>query len=113
MSLCAQNFDYSETYGAHTGDVLVEDLKKLGCRYALIGHSEVRHRKAPRTGESDELISKKMKLCLDKGLTPVLCFGETREEKESAETDKVIVRQLKSAFAAVSDMKKRRCCISV
>lgn len=102
VSLCAQNFDYAESYGAHTGDVLVQDLKGIGCRYAMIGHSEVRHRKDPRTGESDALISKKMKLCLEHGVTPVLCYGETREQKDKGETERVIIEQLKSAFSEVN-----------
>ena len=101
VSLCAQNFDYAESYGAHTGDVLIQDLKSMGCGYVIIGHSEVRHRKAPMTGESDALISKKMRLCLEQGLTPVLCFGEKSEEKGRGETDSVIIRQLRSAFSEV------------
>jgi triosephosphate isomerase len=103
VSLCAQNFDYAEGYGAHTGDVLIQDLKGIGCRYAMIGHSEVRHRKDPRTGESDALISKKVRLCLENGVTPVLCYGETREEKDGGKTESVIIEQLKSAFSEVND----------
>jgi triosephosphate isomerase len=97
-SLCAQNFDYAESYGAHTGDVLVQDLKMMGCKYALIGHSEVRHRNEPRIGESDELIAKKVRLCFKHGITPVVCFGETGKEKDSGETEEVARRQLSSAF---------------
>ena len=99
--ICAQNFDYSENYGAHTGDVLIQDLKYIGCEYALIGHSEVRHRTKPRVGESNDLISKKVSLCIGNGVTPILCFGETKEEKESNQTEKVIVRQLNSALASL------------
>lgn len=99
--ICAQNFDYSENYGAHTGDVLIQDLKSIGCKYALVGHSEVRHRTKPRVGENDDLISKKVNLCIENAVTPVLCFGETKGEKEADQTEKVIVRQLNSALASL------------
>ncbi len=101
VSLCAQDFSYSHSYGAHTGDVLLDDIKKIGCRYAMIGHSEVRHREAPRIGDGDELVSKKIVMCLEAGIVPILCFGETAKEKDSGKTYDVIRRQLESAFSGI------------
>lgn len=100
VHLCAQNLDYAQR-GAHTGDIVVNDLKGLGCKYVLIGHSETRHRAAPRIGESDELIAKKMRLAVDYGIIPVLCFGETMKEHDAGQAEKVVRRQLTSAFADI------------
>ncbi len=107
VGLCAQDFDYQESYGAHTGDVLIEDLKELGCRYVLIGHSEVRNRKCPGTGDSEELIGIKVRMSLKHGLVPVLCFGEKHAEKEAGIAKAVVSRQLNTALAGIS-MKDRR-----
>ncbi|MCL4365254.1 MAG: triose-phosphate isomerase [Candidatus Marsarchaeota archaeon] len=107
VELCAQDFDYQESYGAHTGDVLIEDLKDLGCRYVLIGHSEVRNRKDPHKGDSEELVGIKTRMCLKNGLTPVLCFGEKHEEKEAGIAKAVISRQLDTALDGISRKKRR------
>ncbi|MHB1830022.1 MAG: triose-phosphate isomerase [Candidatus Micrarchaeaceae archaeon] len=101
VSLCAQDFSYSHSYGAHTGDVLLDDIKKIGCRYAMIGHSEVRHREAPGIGDSNELVSKKIGMCLKSGIVPILCFGETAKEKDSGKTYDAIRHQLESAFSGI------------
>ncbi len=79
-----------EEKGAFTGDVSIHALKNAGCTYVLCGHSERRqHHK-----ESDEDIGKQVEAAKVAGLTPILCVGETLEERESGKEDEVIGRQL-------------------
>ena len=69
-------------------------LKEIGVKHVILGHSERRH----IFGESDDMIAKKVKAVLDAGMTPVFCYGETLEERESGNTFTVMERQLKSAI---------------
>ncbi len=93
----AQNV-YYEPKGAFTGEISIPMLKEYDVTHIIIGHSERRH----IFGESDELIAKKVKAVLDAGMTPVLCYGETLEERESGNTFAVMERQLKSAIKDLS-----------
>src|SRR3989344_7660855 len=68
-----------ESEGAFTGEVSAKELKNIGVKYVIVGHSERRH----KLGETDEVVAKKLKAALDEGLTPVLCVGETKKEKDS------------------------------
>lgn len=76
--------------GAYTGDVSASMLTDVGCRYVLVGHSERReyHR------ESSELVAQKFKTACENGLIPVLCVGETLEEREAGKTFDVVGGQL-------------------
>lgn len=76
--------------GAYTGDVSASMLIDTGCRYVIVGHSERReyHR------ESSELVAQKFKVAYENGLTPVLCVGETLEEREAEKTFNVVGGQL-------------------
>jgi triosephosphate isomerase (TIM) len=90
--------------GAYTGEVSVEMLKQFACRYVLVGHSERRMLFA----ESDELVAAKFEAVRTAGLLPVLCVGETLEEREAGHTEAVVARQLqavleKSGVAAMRD----------
>ncbi len=76
--------------GAYTGEVSAAMLAELGCRYALVGHSERR----THYGESDELVAKRFAAARAGGLVPILCVGETLAEREADETEAVIARQL-------------------
>lgn len=76
--------------GAHTGEVAAGMLLDFGCRYVLTGHSERRS----IYGESDEDVADRFEAALAAGLEPVLCVGETLEERESGETEAVVERQL-------------------
>ena len=76
--------------GAHTGEVSAGMLLDFGCRYVLTGHSERR----AIYGESDEDVAKRFEAALASGLEPVLCVGETLEERENGETEAVVERQL-------------------
>jgi triosephosphate isomerase (TIM) len=91
--LGAQDCSIHES-GAYTGEVAAPMLVDLGCRQVIVGHSERRQYHA----ESDELVAQKFARALDCGLTPILCVGETLEQREAGQTEAVVGRQL----AAVS-----------
>jgi triosephosphate isomerase len=97
VNVGAQNV-YFEPKGAFTGEISIPMLKDAGCTRVILGHSERRH----IFGESDELIAKKVKAVLDAGLIPVLCYGETLEEREAGRTAEVVTRQLRTALAGLS-----------
>ncbi len=76
-------------------------LKNLGVKYVIIGHSERRR----HLNETDEMINKKIKAVLEAGLTPVLCIGETRDERDKEETENVLQNQITLALRNVSSSK--------
>ena len=76
--------------GAFTGEVSAAMVAEFGCRYAIVGHSERRR----LYGESDEVVAAKAKAVLQAGLTPIVCVGETLEEREADATEAVVLRQL-------------------
>ena len=92
----AQNCHFEEK-GAFTGEISADMLCEMGVSYVIIGHSERRQYFA----ESDETVSKRMKTALAKGLSVILCVGETLEERELDITKEVINRQLKVALFGV------------
>jgi triosephosphate isomerase len=81
--------------GAHTGEVATSMLLDFGCRYVLVGHSERR----TIYGETDEDVAERFATALEAGLEPVLCVGETLEERESEETEAVVARQIDAVLA--------------
>ena len=81
--------------GAHTGDVSGPQILDAGCRWVLCGHSERRRDHA----ESDELIARKVAAAIRHGLAPLLCVGETLEQREAGETLAVLERQLRSGLS--------------
>ena len=95
VRLGAQNL-WHEDNGAYTANSPA-DAQRLRATHVLIGHSERRH----IVGENDELISKKLRAALSADLTPVLCVGETLEQREAGQTDAVNERQLRSALAGI------------
>jgi len=99
VSLGAQSV-CAESQGAFTGEVSAAMLKDVGCRYVLVGHSERRQ----LFGESDALVARKFVAAQGQGLVPVLCVGETLEEREGDQTAGVVARQLE-AVLAVSGVK--------
>jgi len=80
--------------GAFTGETSPELLKVLGCRYCLVGHSERRS----IFGESDETVALKTRLLLNLGITPVVCVGETLDEREAGRYFEVIDRQVNAVY---------------
>lgn len=80
----------SHEQGAYTGEVSSAMLADVGCRYVIVGHSERRAYHA----ESDQLVADKAKAALAHGVTPIVCVGETRAEREASQTEAVVKRQL-------------------
>jgi triosephosphate isomerase len=83
--------------GAHTGETSGSMLVDMGCHYVLVGHSERRAIYA----ESDADVAKRFKTALEAGLEPVLCVGETQEEREASQTEAVVSRQLDAVLELV------------
>ncbi len=90
----AQNMS-QQAKGAFTGEVSASMLKDFGCAYVIVGHSERR----ALYGESDALVAEKFAAAQTAGLTPILCVGETLEERESGITEQVVARQLDAVIA--------------
>ena len=84
--------------GAFTGEISADMLLDLGVEYVIIGHSERRE----YHNESNELISKKAKTALNAGLKPIVCIGETLEEREAEKTFAVITEQVKGSLAGIT-----------
>ena len=89
ISMGAQDLDTHEP-GAFTGAIAADMLLDVGCRYVIVGHSERRS----FYRESDESVAEKARLATHLGLTPIVCVGETREEREDGVTEEVVRRQL-------------------
>ena len=83
--------------GAYTGEVSVAMLAEFGCRYVIVGHSERRHYHA----ESDLLVAEKAKIALARGVTPIVCVGETLAQRDAGETEVVVKRQLSAVIHAL------------
>ncbi len=83
-----------ENRGAYTGEISAKMAKNLGANYVIIGHSERRR----YLGETGEMINLKIKSALENNLNPILCIGETLDEKKEDKTGEVIARQLELAF---------------
>ena len=84
----------SHEQGAFTGEVSAAMLAECGCRYAIVGHSERR----ALHGESDELVAAKAQAALARGVTPIVCVGETLAERDAGETEAVVKRQLSAVI---------------
>ena len=85
----AQNVS-EHAQGAYTGEVAAGMLKEFGCRYVIVGHSERRQ----TFGETDDAVAAKFKAVQGQGMTPILCVGETLDEREGGRTERVVGRQL-------------------
>ncbi|MCG7894948.1 MAG: triose-phosphate isomerase [Candidatus Thiodiazotropha taylori] len=84
----------TETSGAYTGEVAASMLNDFACKYVIVGHSERR----TYHNESDDLVAKKFATARAAGLAPILCVGETLEERESGVTNEVVARQLNAVI---------------
>jgi len=94
----AQNC-YWEAEGAFTGEISTSMIKSVGCKYVIIGHSERRK----YFGETDETVNKKIKAAIDSGLFPILCVGETLEEREAGKTMEVVKTQVSGALSGFDE----------
>lgn len=97
IKLCAQNAFY-EKKGAYTGEISPSMLKDLDVQYVIIGHSERRK----YFHETDEIINRKIKACIDEGLKVIFCIGETIEERQSNKTFDVLRRQIEKGLETVN-----------
>lgn len=89
FSIGAQNCAAQES-GAFTGEVSVDLLADVGCKYVIVGHSERRS----LYGETDDVVAEKTRLALAAGLTPIVCVGETQAEREAGEQEQQVAKQL-------------------
>lgn len=89
---------HAEDKGAHTGDVSGAQLADAGCTWVLCGHSERRQ----NHGETDAAVARKVEAALRHGLSPMICVGETRDERRAGETLAVLERQVRAALAPLA-----------
>jgi triosephosphate isomerase len=97
IQLAAQNVHWEES-GAYTGEVAPGMLAKLSVGYVIVGHSERRQ----YFGETDEDVNRKVKAVLGAGMTPIMCLGESLEQREAGETEALVASQLAAGLAGLS-----------
>ncbi|MBX6314563.1 MAG: triose-phosphate isomerase [Isosphaeraceae bacterium] len=97
IGLGAQNMHW-EPSGAYTGEIAGSMLVDAGCTHVILGHSERRH----GLGETDEQVNKKLLAALGVGLIPIVCLGETLQERQAGRTEEVVGRQLAGSLAGLS-----------
>jgi triosephosphate isomerase len=98
IDLAAQNCDWHDS-GAFTGEISSAMLQEIGCDLVIIGHSERRHIFC----ESDDAIAQKIAAVIRHGMRPILCVGETIDERKGDQTSAVIMRQLDSALKGITE----------
>ncbi len=103
VALAAQNV-HDEPRGAFTGEVSADMLAELGCAFAIVGHSERRQ----LFGESSGFVARKARALFDAGIIPIVCVGETLEEREAGATERVVESQLRESLAAVTPEESER-----
>jgi triosephosphate isomerase len=96
VQLGAQNVHW-EGQGAYTGEISAPMLQEIGIRYVIIGHSERRQ----YFGETDETVNLRLKAAQHHGLTPILCVGETKQQRDAGETESLITMQLEKDLVDV------------
>ena len=107
IALGAQNMHFEEK-GAYTGEIAPNMLKELGVEYVIIGHSERRQ----YFGETDESVNKKVTVALAHGLNPIMCVGETLEEREKGITEKVVEKQTREGLKGLEGQDVQRVVIA-
>jgi triosephosphate isomerase (TIM) len=100
IRLGAQNVHWEEC-GAYTGEISASMLTEVGVRYVIVGHSERRQ----YFGETDETVNLRLKAAQVSGLIPILCVGETKQQRDAGETERVIINQLKNGLIGVDQAK--------
>jgi len=107
LSVGAQDVSSFES-GAYTGEVSAGMLRELGCRFAIVGHSERR----ARFGESDTYIAEKARTCIANAITPIVCVGETGEERARGRAADVVARQIGVVLILLGAADLARCVIA-
>ena len=100
IKVAAQNVN-EHLSGAYTGEVSAPMLNDFGIKYCLVGHSERRQ----YFNETNQSVAEKTVVCLNHGITPIVCIGESLEERESGKTDAVLVEQIQAVMSVVEDVK--------
>ena len=100
IKLSAQNLFWEEK-GAYTGEISPSMLTDCGCNYCIIGHSERRQ----YFGETDESVNRKIRAALHFGLSPIVCVGESLDQRESSQTFQVIEKQIRGGFSDISSLQ--------
>lgn len=100
VQLGAQNVHWEEA-GAYTGEIAGPMLAEIGVRYVVVGHSERRQ----YFGETDQTVNLRLKAAQKYGLTPILCVGETKQQRDAGETEILIYTQLEKALVGVDQEK--------
>jgi triosephosphate isomerase len=98
VAIGAQDCSHMQS-GAYTGDVAADMLAELGCRWVILGHSERRQ----YHGESDELVAAKVAASIEAGLQPIVCVGETLEQREAGAARTVVSAQLRGALSGQAE----------
>jgi triosephosphate isomerase len=98
IKIGAQNMHFEEN-GAYTGEVSAKMLKSMGVEYVIIGHSERR----AYFNETDESVNKKIKTALENNLKPIVCVGETLEQREKGKAEEVVTKQIKLALEGLRE----------
>ncbi len=101
IKLGAENVHFAQK-GAYTGEISVEMLKEYDVEYVIIGHSERRQ----YFGETDETVNKRTLAALEGGLTPIVCIGESLEERETGKTEEVLAAQIHEGLKSIEDITK-------
>ena len=107
IGLGAQNMHW-EASGAYTGEVSPDMLLALGVGYVIIGHSERRQ----LFGETDQGVNRKVASAIEKGLTPIMCCGETLKQREEGQTESVVTNQVKCGFFEIPPEKAAKAVIA-
>ena len=100
IRLGAQNVHWEES-GAYTGEISASMLTEIGVRYVIVGHSERRQ----YFGETDETVNLRLKAAQASGLIPILCVGETKQQRDAGEAERVIINQLKNGLVGIDQAK--------
>jgi len=107
FKLGAQNMSQHDE-GAYTGEISGKMLKAVGCEYVILGHSERRQ----YFGETNELINQKAKKALALGLTPIVCVGESLQEREAGITGQIVTTQVKGTLSGIGPQEMTRIVIA-
>ena len=100
IRLGAQNVHW-EDCGAYTGEISASMLTEMGVRYVIVGHSERRQ----YFGETDETVNLRLKAAQNHGLIPILCVGETKQQRDADETEQIIINQLERDLVGIDQTK--------
>jgi triosephosphate isomerase len=107
IALGAQNCHF-EPEGAFTGEISAPMLAKLHVQHVIVGHSERRQ----LMGETDDIVTKKLRAVLAAGMSPILCVGETLDQRETGQTDDIVTGQVRAAFANLPADAAARCIVA-